>query len=801
MEGLVVLVVGALLVTPILVLVVLGRVGRMRDEVERLDGSVKKLGDRVDRIGWRVERAALGEPAPPAPPAPPRAAGQPREEQPARGPRPSEAKGGVEAAEPPPQPPVEAPPVPVVVEGPRPEPAPRPSLRPVEVPEPAVRVPPPLPRIVEKARPALGAQTLESAIGQRWLVRIGALVLVVGAGFLYAYAIDRGWITKPQRAISGAIVGLAVVGLGVFFNRRGFAPLAQGFVGCGAGLLFLDIFAAHRLYDLIGAQVALPAMAAVAVLVAVIAIRWSAMPLIILAQIGAFLAPFLVLEPSWNREVVVFLHLFVADAGFLVVGALKRWRPVEIVAAAGTPIVFTIAVQGVSSLTPLEGGWAVAFDALFLLMAAVPAFLRRERLDEIGSTIVAGMAVLAAAVAESGIGPSSTVTLALALGGLAFLHAALGEGLAARIAGTGSGAELLRLVGGLLALDAVRFPFGREGTTAAYVIAGCALALLGRQRNSVGYRAAAAAAFVLVIARILDRHLHGAAHAAVQATAFWNVDFALALAGAAGLAAASFTWKEARWIGLSAAGLFGALVLSGEVAFWISGSVSDPRYAEALVAASRAVVLSGLVVGFAAAARRTGRWQFLAIDVVMVLLALLQFQRLIEALQTPPQWLVLNPVCLASLLVPLSLLAIAWLLRGDERFHAQISLGLALLGAALPLATLSVEAYRFFHERFPQINALVDAGSAAVSVTWAIYAGALLAIGISKRLRAARLGALGLLAATLIKVVLSDLANLDQLARIASFIALGIVLMAGAWAYHRFAARIFGETGAAKPGA
>jgi uncharacterized membrane protein len=115
-----------------------------------------------------------------------------------------------------------------------------------------------------------------------------------------------------------------------------------------------------------------------------------------------------------------------------------------------------------------------------------------------------------------------------------------------------------------------------------------------------------------------------------------------------------------------------------------------------------------------------------------------------------------------------------------------------VVGALLPLVVTSIEAYRFFHDRFASARALVDAGSAAVSVTWAAYAALLLAIGISRRLRAVRLSALALLGITLIKVVMVDLAQLDRLARIASFVALGVVLMTGAWAYHRFSARIFG---------
>jgi uncharacterized membrane protein len=770
MDALVVLVAGALLLTPILVFALLGRVGRVKDEMARLGVAVDRLGARIDRLGWRLE---VGEADAPLP-----------------GPVPA-ASAPVAQPEPPPVP---AEPAPRVAEPEEVAPAePEPEIA------PAPWIPPRLAKPAEPRPAGLRAESLESAIGQKWLVRIGALVLVVGAGFLYAYAIEQGWIGVVQRAISGAVVGLGVVWLGIFFNRRGFAPLAQGFVACGAGLLFLDIFAAHKLYDLIGASVALPAMAAVTVLVATIALRWSAMPLIILAQIGGFLAPFLVLRPSSDSQVILG-HLLIVDAGFLLVAVMRRWKPVEILAAAATPIAFLLATADGPPRHVADAGWACAFGVLFLGLAAVPAIARREGLDRISSVIVTAMAFFTAVQVEFRLSEKAAEPrlLALVLGGLAVLHAAGAEGLVARAGKAVAGAELLRLLAGLLVLDALRFPFGAPATTAAFMAAALGLALVGRQRASLGYRAAAVAGFVLLIARVLDRHLHGAVEAAAAGTPFWNQDFALAAAGVAALAAASFTWRETRWLGLSAAVLFGAVVLSGELAYWITGVVSDPRYASALVTASRCVVLTGMMVGFATAARRTGRWLFVALAVLFALMGLVQLLHLTSLLQRPLQLFLANPACLASLFLPLGLLVAARQLRGEGALDRPLGLGFVVAGAVLPLVTLSVDAYRYFHERFPRGDALVDAGSAAVSVTWALYAAMLLAIGISRRLRPARLGALTLLAATLVKVVMSDLANLDQLARIASFIALGIVLMSGAWAYHRFAARIFGASDEAR---
>ena len=52
-----------------------------------------------------------------------------------------------------------------------------------------------------------------------------------------------------------------------------------------------------------------------------------------------------------------------------------------------------------------------------------------------------------------------------------------------------------------------------------------------------------------------------------------------------------------------------------------------------------------------------------------------------------------------------------------------------------------------------------------------------------------RQAALALLAVTVAKVFLYDLASLDSLSRVASFIALGLLLLAGAFAWQRFRPR------------
>jgi uncharacterized membrane protein len=121
-----------------------------------------------------------------------------------------------------------------------------------------------------------------------------------------------------------------------------------------------------------------------------------------------------------------------------------------------------------------------------------------------------------------------------------------------------------------------------------------------------------------------------------------------------------------------------------------------------------------------------------------------------------------------------TLLARAALIAAGVEVFALISLIVryAFHGAAMraPLREASVETWTF-------------------SAIWALYGLLLLAVGAGRRDQALRGLGLAVLLGTTAKVFLFDLARLDGPIRAASFLALGVVLLAGALAARRFAAR------------
>jgi uncharacterized membrane protein len=84
------------------------------------------------------------------------------------------------------------------------------------------------------------------------------------------------------------------------------------------------------------------------------------------------------------------------------------------------------------------------------------------------------------------------------------------------------------------------------------------------------------------------------------------------------------------------------------------------------------------------------------------------------------------------------------------------------------------------------IDALSGLRQAALSVVWLVYSIVLMSYGIGRRMRTLRLMAILIFYFTIFKVFLYDLASLQTLDRIFSFIGLGLILLATSYLYQRY---------------
>lgn len=156
---------------------------------------------------------------------------------------------------------------------------------------------------------------------------------------------------------------------------------------------------------------------------------------------------------------------------------------------------------------------------------------------------------------------------------------------------------------------------------------------------------------------------------------------------------------------------------------------------------------------------------------------------------------VLNKYFLSSLAVTACLFGAAALCKKFGKQKQTLAPQLYLVFVLVSIATLwfvmSVETETFFRARAAMLKSAEAAshegwlGQMALSVLWSLYAGVLTAVGFIRRSAAVRWAALGIFGLTILKVMMIDIAVLQQLYRIIAFLVLGLLLLVVAWGYHK----------------
>jgi uncharacterized membrane protein len=115
---------------------------------------------------------------------------------------------------------------------------------------------------------------------------------------------------------------------------------------------------------------------------------------------------------------------------------------------------------------------------------------------------------------------------------------------------------------------------------------------------------------------------------------------------------------------------------------------------------------------------------------------------------------------------------------------------LALIGLiGLWLGSLEIDRF-FAPESAPAAPGAGMARLTALSIYWGVYAIAVIALGFARRDPASRYAGLALLAVTLAKVFLVDMAEVGTVYKVLSFVGVGLLLVATSIGYARLAPRL-----------
>jgi uncharacterized membrane protein len=639
-----------------------------------------------------------------------------------------------------------------------------------------VRAKPPAPAVEAEApaNPALTDGTLalpsfEDLLGGRVLAWFGGAAVLVGLAFFFAMAISRGWLGQEARCAIGAVAGLALVALGVRAQAAGRTPeAALTAIGAGVAALDVDIAVATQGYDLFSPAAGVALALAVGAAATILALRRSSPTIAAFGILGGLLAPALAGADYHGGTVALLLAASVPAAAVLVA---RRWDAIAIGAFVVTAVQLGLwLVDGPSTAATLLA--LSAFGALWVAQAI--GFELRTAAPRIRPASAFLLTLDALVLAGLGsallLGHGDATVAHIWLAGLAVAHLAVGLA-TDRLPRVSHELRLLALSLGVVltdvavaaALDGVAVPLAYAGGAVAF--AGLRRALPRRQADHP-----------FLLAGLGGHVLLTAAHAiVVDAPPTALTSDAGAGAGAlvlAALAAASFA--AARLTDGAPRPLRAGLdaVALGAVA-WLGALTLDP-VPLALAWAAQGVALAQVWRRTGDGVAATAAWAHLAGGAAVALATVAPPAALTAGLDDPAG----AALALGALTVALARAARLGVPLPGVFEHEQSAATRLLTGAAALVALHLVSSL--------VVTPLAPhPGQVALSALWGLLGAGTLVVGLARDRVGLRRGGLALLLVTVGKVFLADLATLDSAARAGSFLAVGILLLAAAFAWQR----------------
>ena len=634
----------------------------------------------------------------------------------------------------------------------------------------------------------------EWLVGGNWLARIGIVALILGVAFFISLAIDRGWLGEIERVALGVAGGLALIAAGEYWRKR-YAAWAQTVAGGGLAILYLSVYGAFALYELISPLAAFGSFSLITIAGAVLSLRQEAVAIAVIAILSGFATPLLLQEKLPDQRLLL-AYVLVLDVGVLALASFRTWRWFTLLALIGSLVLFAFWQE---ELDPSTGLALAGISAIFLIfVGATVAFnLLRKQAGRVFDLVL--ITLNAAAyygfsywlITDAGWTWMGAFTVAVAA-----FHVLLAVACRLR------GAEQFNLsvfsagLATVFAVIAVPIALGGPWISVAWGVEGLVLVWMSfparmRELRWFGYVMFVVSAVWLLASDTpdaLDRDL----------TPFFNeymISFvaAIILPALAGwllhLRRNDLDPREQAAIPVFAlrSAIFAAVLIPTQVeGIWIAvGWMAESLFFLWLSFVVRMREMRLFAYGLlAATVIRLLAWDTFGVD--------------LETFRPVINWRFLGFTAGVA-----TLYSAAWLEhRRSSEMPFQVSdierraafpslLGLANLATLWLLsAEIIASADSSLFDLSPDVSDNV--ASLGLSLLWALYAAALITLGIARRWRWVRLAGLALLAAPVVKLFAFDSRLLEQEYRVIAFLALGLLLVAGGLLYQRYSRAVRG---------
>ena len=191
----------------------------------------------------------------------------------------------------------------------------------------------------------------EQVLGRNWFAIIGGIAVVLGIGFFLKLAFDNNWNKRHRAHRAGRCRRDRLLGVGEYAQRR-VPRWAQAVTASGTAILYLTIYAAFGLYQMVSPTAAFLLLAVVVTVAVLLALRYESLVIALLGLVGAFISPVL-LGPDLPDERMALVYILIVDVGILAKSTFRNWRWLTLVGLAGSYGIFAYWMLEVTGFNPV----------------------------------------------------------------------------------------------------------------------------------------------------------------------------------------------------------------------------------------------------------------------------------------------------------------------------------------------------------------------------------------------------------------------------------------------------------------
>ena len=221
---------------------------------------------------------------------------------------------------------------------------------------------------------------IEKFIGENLINKIGILITVIGVAIGAKYSIEHELISPVTRIILGYLVGLVLLFLGMKLKEK-YENFSAVLVSGAMAIMYFITYSAYDFYNLIPQLPAFGLMVVFTAFTVFAAIKYNLQVIAHIGLVGAYAVPFLLSDRS-GRAIILFSYIAIINAGILILAFKKQWKPLYYSAFGITWLIFFTwyAVQYNSALHfNLALSFLTIFFAIFYATFLAYQLLRNEK--------------------------------------------------------------------------------------------------------------------------------------------------------------------------------------------------------------------------------------------------------------------------------------------------------------------------------------------------------------------------------------------------------------------------------------